>query len=191
MASPSETREDQKVCRQQTTMPRPLTRSVAALEGDADPSATDDDRSALSNSISDPMEDDGVFCDQLASYIYASIPTKKIFSVVAMMRQGKSLVTLGCDIVWSFKTVQNKLSYISDDELADVDGGKASVATTTTRKWLELVETKVDCGSLSQDEENKASNITSLIEKLGGTSSKPSLIRQKSSWISLSCERMI
>ena len=98
-------------------------RSVAALGGDTDPPAAEDDRSTLSNSSPDLSEEAYAFYDQLSSYLAVNSDDKDIQRYCRRFNHNKSyLVLFDCDARCSLAMVQKELDYISDDDVADLQG---------------------------------------------------------------------
>jgi hypothetical protein len=156
-----------------TTMPTTVAPNTAAV-GEADDSpATDDDLSTLSNSSFDPSEKEDLFCQQLAQYLRSvsddNVVDKDILRQCRRHDNGclpHKLSVVQRDYLDGMKLLQNEVDRIDDDRI-----NKASIERSNVddvRAWLEEVDNKVEFGSLSQDEDNKASNIASLTEEVGG-----------------------
>ena len=112
-------------------MPRRVTRSVAAVEGAADPSTTDDDRSTLSDSSFGPDDDENEFYHQLASHLLdhsdADDFDKEILRDCRRYNNGLSLSVFNSDYRNSVDMIVEELNFIRADDLANLQGGSESL----------------------------------------------------------------
>lgn len=72
------------------------------------------------------------------------------------------------DYLDGMRTLQDEVDRINVNDDRNKKANLRRSNVDEVRAWLEEVNNKVEFGSLSQDEDNKASNIASLIEEVGG-----------------------
>ena len=157
-------------------MPTTVVPNTAAVGEAADSPATDDDLSTLSNSSFDPSEKEDVFYRLLAQYL-RSVSDDEVVDEDTRRECRRhdngllhNLSVFQGDYLDGMRFLQVEVDLISDiidDRINDAKLIRSNV--DDVKAWLETeVFNKVEFGSLSQDEDNKASNIASLIEEVGG-----------------------